>query len=99
MHGHTYKSHRFLHMYKYVAAYSKTANSNNFSSFGLKFWLIYSQLSARHFRLIETYKWDIHAVKEVKPTGIESILNGCSMLFVASQEVHTVYKFVCRIKW
>ena len=39
-------------------------------------------LNDGHFKLIETYKWDIHAVKEVKPTGIESILNGCSMLFV-----------------
>ena len=39
-------------------------------------------LNDGHSRLIETYKWDIHAIRDIKVWSIESILNCCAMLFV-----------------
>lgn len=39
-------------------------------------------LNEGHLRLRETYKWDICAIKAVNILSVESILSGCSMLFV-----------------
>lgn len=39
-------------------------------------------LNNGHARLIETYKWDIHAIKDIKIMTVDSILDGCSMLLV-----------------
>lgn len=39
-------------------------------------------LNDGHSKLIETYKWNIRAIKSVGAMTVDSILNGCSMLFV-----------------
>ncbi len=39
-------------------------------------------LNDGHLRLMETYKWDIRAIKAVNFITVAPMLNGCSMLFV-----------------